>query len=172
MHTQVHLILFVQLILLTPWLLISALKHTLLMSIECDYCPMQPRIITFVISQLKWDVLPTCSPLDCYTRTHWRWKTATDWSHADFKEGTLWHHIPALISLPKILCNTYTQIKITKQKNSKLVITKFALSVTGRIAVWAELWILKMWFNFQILIHTGFGVHPGTNQCVLKAFSL
>jgi len=24
----------------------NALKHTLLMSIECDYCPMQPRIIT------------------------------------------------------------------------------------------------------------------------------
>ena len=77
MHTQVHLILFVQLILLTPWLLINTHKHTLLMSIECDYCPMQPRIITFVISQLKWDVLPNCSPMDCYTRTlcHWCWKT-------------------------------------------------------------------------------------------------
>jgi len=68
--------------------------------------------------------------LDCYTRTHWCWKTATGWSHADFREGTLWRHIPALISLPKMLCNTYTQIKITKQKHSKLVIIKFALSVT------------------------------------------
>ena len=29
-----------------------------------------------------------------------------------------------------MLCNTYTQIKITKQKHSKLVIKKFALSVT------------------------------------------
>jgi len=29
-----------------------------------------------------------------------------------------------------MLCNTYTQIKITKQKNRNLVIIKFALSIT------------------------------------------
>ena len=33
-----------------------------------------------------------------------------------------------------MLCNTYTQIKITKQKNSKLVIIKFDLSVTALLS--------------------------------------
>jgi len=33
-----------------------------------------------------------------------------------------------------MLCNTYTKIKITKQKNSKLVFIKFALSVTDVVA--------------------------------------
>ena len=133
MHTQVHLILFVQLILLTPWLLINALKHTLLMSIEYDYCPMQPRIITLCYITIIMRRTAYLFPLGLlHTHTHWRWRTPTDWSQADFKEGTLWRHILAIILLPKMLCNTYTQIKITKQKNSKLVIIKFALSVTPR----------------------------------------
>ena len=38
-----------------------------------------------------------------------------------------------------MLCNTYTQIKITKQKNSKLVI-KFALSVTS---VFRYVWLCE-----------------------------
>ena len=123
MHTQVHLILFVQLILLTPWLLINALKHTLLTSIECDYCPMQHRIINLCYITIVMRRSAYLFPLRLlHTHSHWRWKTATGWSHADFKEGTLWRHIPALISLPKLLCSTYTQIKITKQKHSKFVI--------------------------------------------------
>ena len=98
-------------------------------------------------------MLPTCSPLDCYTRTHWRWKTPTGWSHAEFrKRKEAMTSYTALILLPKMLCNTYTQIEITKQKNSKLVIIKFALSVTVLVAPfgrwsfnWPTLWMLKEW---------------------------
>ena len=58
-------------------------------------------------------------------------REATYWTTlTSDKERTLWRHIPALILLAKMLCNIYTQIKITEQKNSKLVIIKFALSVT------------------------------------------
>jgi len=57
-------------------------------------------------------------------------KLTTEAKLTSDKERTLWRHIPELISLPKLLCNTYTQIKITKEKHSKLVIIKFALSGT------------------------------------------
>ena len=40
-HTQIHLLRFAQLIFLTTWLLINAVKHTLLMRTESDYYPMQ-----------------------------------------------------------------------------------------------------------------------------------
>jgi len=59
-----------------------------------------------------------------------------------------------------MLCNAYTQIKITKQKHSKLDIIKFALSLTQ--------------FNFNPFQFAGsppmpYTIHTG-NETVPKAF--
>jgi len=131
MHTQVHLILFFQLILLTPWLLINALKHTLLMSIECDYCTIEHRIITlcYITNKMRRAVNLFALGL-LHAHTHDGRLRMAEAKLSSGKERTLWRHIPALISLRKVLCNTYTKINITEQEHSILVIIKFALSLT------------------------------------------